>query len=242
MNMAGVEAPSLRAYVANAPAARFIWDRAASVRFTDLARGTSLNRQKSWRPACGTGGPFGPGDDREPADDGAGADRARRRRAAPGDPAARYRGRASRRRDGGSRNRCDRDRRRFAAACGVRAPRSRHLRAVDRSARRDAARCRSHRMGTVDLGHDGRAEDGGARSCRAHGGHHQPRYRRRRGDMGTFYDIRRYGGLQIFLRAMLGGASLVLSSAGEPVADHLARLAQHGVTHLRARRRIGAAR
>ena len=41
---------------------------------------------------------------------------------------------------------------------------------------------------------------------------------------GTFYDIRRYGGLQIFLRAMLGGASLVLSSAGEPVADHLARL------------------
>jgi acyl-coenzyme A synthetase/AMP-(fatty) acid ligase len=49
---------------------------------------------------------------------------------------------------------------------------------------------------------------------------------------GTFYDIRRYGGLQIFLRAVLGGASLVLSSAGEPVADHLARLANHGVTHL----------
>jgi acyl-CoA synthetase (AMP-forming)/AMP-acid ligase II len=49
---------------------------------------------------------------------------------------------------------------------------------------------------------------------------------------GTFYDIRRYGGLQIFLRAVLGGACLVLSSAGEPVGDHLARLAQHGVTHL----------
>jgi acyl-coenzyme A synthetase/AMP-(fatty) acid ligase len=49
---------------------------------------------------------------------------------------------------------------------------------------------------------------------------------------GTFYDIRRYGGLQIFLRAVLGGASLVLSSAGEPVAGHLARLAEHGVTHL----------
>ena len=49
---------------------------------------------------------------------------------------------------------------------------------------------------------------------------------------GTFYDIRRYGGLQIFLRAVNGGASLVLSSAGEPVADHLARLAEHGVTHL----------
>jgi len=49
---------------------------------------------------------------------------------------------------------------------------------------------------------------------------------------GTFYDIRRYGGLQIFFRAVLGGASLVLSSAGEPVADHLERLARCGVTHL----------
>jgi acyl-CoA synthetase (AMP-forming)/AMP-acid ligase II len=49
---------------------------------------------------------------------------------------------------------------------------------------------------------------------------------------GTFYDIRRYGGLQIFLRAVLGGASLVLSSTGEPVAEHLARLARHGVTNL----------
>ena len=47
----------------------------------------------------------------------------------------------------------------------------------------------------------------------------------------TFYDIRRYGGLQIFLRAVLGGTSLVLSSAGEPVADHLARMAARGVTH-----------
>jgi acyl-coenzyme A synthetase/AMP-(fatty) acid ligase len=49
---------------------------------------------------------------------------------------------------------------------------------------------------------------------------------------GTFYDIRRYGGLQILLRAVVGGTSLVLSSAGEPVADHLHRLATHGVTHL----------
>jgi acyl-CoA synthetase (AMP-forming)/AMP-acid ligase II len=49
---------------------------------------------------------------------------------------------------------------------------------------------------------------------------------------GTFYDIRRYGGLQIFLRAVRGGASLVLSNAGEPVADHLARLAERGVTHI----------
>jgi acyl-coenzyme A synthetase/AMP-(fatty) acid ligase len=49
---------------------------------------------------------------------------------------------------------------------------------------------------------------------------------------GTFYDIRRYGGLQIFLRTVLGGASLVLSSAGEPVGAHLERLARHGVTHV----------
>jgi len=49
---------------------------------------------------------------------------------------------------------------------------------------------------------------------------------------GTFYDIRRYGGLQIFLRAVLGGTSLVLSSADEPMAAHLERLGAHGVTHL----------
>jgi acyl-coenzyme A synthetase/AMP-(fatty) acid ligase len=49
---------------------------------------------------------------------------------------------------------------------------------------------------------------------------------------GTFYDIRRYGGLQIFLRAMVGATSLVLSSAGEPIADHLNRITRHGVTHL----------
>jgi len=49
---------------------------------------------------------------------------------------------------------------------------------------------------------------------------------------GTFYDIRRYGGLQILLRTVLGGTSLVLSSAGEPMAEYLTRLGRHGVTHL----------
>ena len=48
----------------------------------------------------------------------------------------------------------------------------------------------------------------------------------------TFYDIRRYGGLQIFLRGVLGGGSLVLSGGCEPVSDHLARLGRHGVTHV----------
>lgn len=49
---------------------------------------------------------------------------------------------------------------------------------------------------------------------------------------GTFYDIRRYGGLQIFLRAIVGGTSLVLSEAGESIADHLRRLGDRGVTHI----------
>ena len=48
----------------------------------------------------------------------------------------------------------------------------------------------------------------------------------------TFYDIRRYGGLQIFLRAAVTGTSLVLSSAQETVADFLARACRHGVTHI----------
>ncbi|HEX5461275.1 MAG TPA: AMP-binding protein [Steroidobacteraceae bacterium] len=47
----------------------------------------------------------------------------------------------------------------------------------------------------------------------------------------TFYDIRRYGGLQIYLRALHAG-SLVLSSAGEPTTDFLARAAAAGVTHI----------
>jgi acyl-CoA synthetase (AMP-forming)/AMP-acid ligase II len=49
---------------------------------------------------------------------------------------------------------------------------------------------------------------------------------------GTFYDIRRYGGLQIFLRAMLGNGSVVLSGADEPLGDFLIRLGTHGVTHI----------
>ena len=48
----------------------------------------------------------------------------------------------------------------------------------------------------------------------------------------TFYDIRRYGGLQILLRAMVDGGSLVLSDAQEPIAEHLARLGAHGATHV----------
>jgi acyl-coenzyme A synthetase/AMP-(fatty) acid ligase len=48
----------------------------------------------------------------------------------------------------------------------------------------------------------------------------------------TFYDIRRYGGLQIFLRAILGGTSLVLSDEHESPSDHISRLAAAGATHI----------
>jgi len=48
----------------------------------------------------------------------------------------------------------------------------------------------------------------------------------------TFYDMRRYGGLHIFLHAALTGTSLVVSSALEPVADFLGRAGTHGVTHI----------
>jgi len=47
----------------------------------------------------------------------------------------------------------------------------------------------------------------------------------------TFYDIRRYGGLQIYLRGLHAG-SLMLSSAGEPIADFIARATAAGVTHI----------
>jgi acyl-coenzyme A synthetase/AMP-(fatty) acid ligase len=48
----------------------------------------------------------------------------------------------------------------------------------------------------------------------------------------TFYDIRRYGGLQILLRAILTGTPLVLSGMQESTGDFLARAALHGVTHI----------
>ena len=48
----------------------------------------------------------------------------------------------------------------------------------------------------------------------------------------TFYDIRRYGGLQIFLRAALNVTSLVLSNSQEATSDFLERAGLHQVTHI----------
>lgn len=49
---------------------------------------------------------------------------------------------------------------------------------------------------------------------------------------GTFYDVRRYGGLQMLLRALTGGGSMVLSHHGEAMAAFINRLSAAGVTHL----------
>jgi len=48
----------------------------------------------------------------------------------------------------------------------------------------------------------------------------------------TFYDIRRYGGLQILLRALIGSADLVLNNPDEPIDKQLARLGAAGVTSI----------
>ena len=48
----------------------------------------------------------------------------------------------------------------------------------------------------------------------------------------TLYDIRRYGGLQIFLRAALTGTPLVLSDAHESIAEYLSRAGVDGSTHI----------
>lgn len=51
-------------------------------------------------------------------------------------------------------------------------------------------------------------------------------------DWSTFYDIRRYGGLQILLRSLIGGRSITLSDPLEPIREFLARAAAAGVTHI----------
>jgi acyl-coenzyme A synthetase/AMP-(fatty) acid ligase len=48
----------------------------------------------------------------------------------------------------------------------------------------------------------------------------------------TFYDIRRYGGLQVLLRALAGSGSMVLSDPAEPIGSFLARAGAARVTHI----------
>lgn len=48
----------------------------------------------------------------------------------------------------------------------------------------------------------------------------------------TFYDVRRYGGLQVLLRALAGRGSMVLSDPAEGVGAFLRRAGDAGVTHI----------
>lgn len=48
----------------------------------------------------------------------------------------------------------------------------------------------------------------------------------------TFYDVRRFGGLQILLRTIHAGSSMVISDPAEIVSSFLFRAAAHGVTHI----------
>lgn len=48
----------------------------------------------------------------------------------------------------------------------------------------------------------------------------------------TFYDARRYGGVTILFRALLGGVSMVLSQRDEPLPTFLERAQREGVTHI----------
>ena len=48
----------------------------------------------------------------------------------------------------------------------------------------------------------------------------------------TFYDVRRYGGLQMLLRALTGGFDLLLTDPSEPMEDFLARVGARSATHV----------
>ena len=48
----------------------------------------------------------------------------------------------------------------------------------------------------------------------------------------TFYDIRRYGGLQMLLRALTGAHTMILTGPGEYMADFIGRVARAGATHV----------
>jgi len=227
MNMAGVEAPALRACVANAPTAQFIWGRGACARVTDLERGTSLGGGLT--DLAGRSALVATANQLTTALalielDGV----ARRLVILPPDTEAEHLGAIIAAAEIDAVVTDGRLRPQAAFELPVRVSCASSIAPLDEgprvTVRTEWVLLTSGTTGvpkmvvhdldglTAAITHRGATDDAAI--------------------WGTFYDMRRYGGLQIFLRAILGGASLVLSSAGEPVADHLARLAQHGVTHL----------
>ncbi|HQU68563.1 MAG TPA: fatty acid--CoA ligase family protein [Albidovulum sp.] len=51
---------------------------------------------------------------------------------------------------------------------------------------------------------------------------------------GLLYDPTRFAGLQVTLQALIGGGRLVVADTHRPIAEQIAGLAHHGVTHLSA--------
>ncbi len=128
----------------------------------------SRSRHVARRPARRTCGQVGAACDRQPAHGGAGADRARRRRAPHHHPAAGYSDRAFRGADRGRRDRCRCRRQRFDGR-RLRYSRSGRRCTDDRRDRQTPGSAVADRMGDADLGHDRRAENGRAQSCRLDG-------------------------------------------------------------------------
>jgi acyl-CoA synthetase (AMP-forming)/AMP-acid ligase II len=227
MSMSDVETPALRDLVANATAPRFFWDRNASVCFTDLVRATSLEGRLG--ELAGRSVLLATASQLTTALalielDG----RARRLVILPADTDEAHLGAVIAAAevdavviDAGSRR---------SAAFDL-AVRVACTPAIAPTGTNAHTRCRSEWL-LMTSGTTGLPKLAAHNFASLTAAIKAPSPADGAGVWGTFYDIRRYGGLQIFLRAVLGGASFVLSSVGEPVADHLARLGRRGVTNL----------
>ena len=218
---------ALRDYLGADLKGRTISDARQVVSLTDIL-GADLPRRPARRTlrAVGAAGRGGSADIRH-CDDGA-----RRRCAADAAVSARSQRRLPSSPDGRRRHRCRGYR--SSGAVGGRGNRAGRDRRRARKCGRQGADRAGDGMADADIGHLGCAED-----RQPYPGGTDRRDRRRTARRGaappvwaTFYDIRRYGGLQIFLRAIIGGGSMVLSEPGEPLADYIARLRAAGVTHI----------
>ncbi len=107
------------------------------------------------------------------------------------------------------------------------------LRADDRAGPGRPVAAAAHRVGDAHLRHHRRAENGDARFRRSDWRHRRgraPPTAPRCGARSTTSAA--MAACRFFCAPFSAAPRLFLSSAGEPVAEHLARLARHGVTHL----------